>query len=248
MKTITEADLIDYLAGELPPERYRQVKSALLTDSRLEEELEILRLLREDLCQPEDVAPSPAADRRFAELLATQPEPSAVRRTLHPRAAALIGVAASLLLVFGLGWYSGRSDTTQLESQLAATRTLMLELMQDENSTTRMQAATISLEVAVADPAVIANLGRMLRTDDNTNVRLAALDALQRFADDPAARQEMLDAMAGSPPPGVQAQLMETLVHLGERRVLPYLEDLIQNDSIPRPLRDAAELGTFKLI
>ena len=252
MKTITEADLIDYLAGELSPERYRQVKDALTEDPRLREELEILQFMREDLCQPVDVTPSPEADRRFAELITAEAGPTAVRRTLprslSGRSAALIGIAASLLLVFGLGWYSGRSGTNQVEQQLAATRTLMLELMQDANSTTRMRAATVSLDVGVADPAVIANLGRMLRTDDNTNVRLAALDALQRFADAPAARQEMLDAMAGTPPPAVQVQLLETLVRLNERRVLPYLEELIQNDSIPRPLRDAAELGTFKLI
>lgn len=251
MNTITEADLIDYLAGELSPEHYRRVRDALHTDARLREELEILQLMREELCRPEDLAPSPAADRRFAELLAAEPDPVAVRRPLHPLrhwAVPLIGVAASLLLVFGLGWYSGRSGATEVERELAATRTLMLELMQDASSTTRMRAATVSLEVGVADPVVIANLGRMLRNDENTNVRLAALDALQRFAAEPAAREEMLAAMDGNPPPAVQVQLMETLVRLRERRVLPYLEELIRNDSIPRPLRDAAELGTFKLI
>ncbi len=245
MNPVTEAELIDYLAGELPPERYREVGAALQTDPELREELELLSLLRTDLCQPEDPVPSREADRRFAALL----EVPAVRRPRHLRPAVLMGMAATaLLLVFGLGWYFGRSDTTDRERQLAATRTLMLELIQDPNSTTRMQAATVSLDVPVADPEVIAHLGQMLRTDENTNVRLAALDALQRFTDAPAARQEMLSAMAGDPPAAVQAQLLETLVRLNERRVLPYLKELIQNDSIPRPLRDAAELGTFKLI
>ncbi len=105
-------------------------------------------------------------------------------RILHLRPAALLSIAASLLLlVFAMGWYFGSNDDA--EERLAATRTLMLELMQDKSSSTRMRAATVSLDVAVADPEVIAHLGKMLRTDENTNVRLAALDALGRFAADP---------------------------------------------------------------
>ncbi|THH39366.1 HEAT repeat domain-containing protein [Neolewinella litorea] len=251
MKPITEADLIDYLAGELSPERRQEFDRQLARNPALQGELEALRGMQSELSQTTDPAPSPAADARFAAMLAAETTDSGrIRRMRYPRAAALLlGVAASLLLlVYAVGWYAGRSDTAEMERQLAATRTLMLELMQAEHSTTRMRAATVSLEVPVADPEVIANLGHLLRTDPNTNVRLAALDALYRFAGTPAARDEMLAAMAGDPPPAVQVQLLETLVGLKERRVLPYLENLIRNDTVPRPLRDAAELGTFKLI
>ncbi len=211
--------------------------------------------LRRALAALPDPTPSAETDRRFAALLATHPAgvlPLAPRIRQLPdsyRSAALLSIAASLLLlVFAMGWYFGSENGNESDRQLAATRTLMLELMHDERSSARMRAATVSLDVAVADPEVIANLGLLLRTDENTNVRLAALDALRRFATSPAARQEMLDAMGGDPPPAVRVQLLETLVGLNEKRVLPYLRDIITNDSIPRQLRDAAELGTFKLI
>ncbi|WP_116106272.1 HEAT repeat domain-containing protein [Lewinella sp. IMCC34191] len=257
MNRITQSELIDYLSGELSPERYAMVKDAIEGDPDTARELAALRQLREDVARPADPQPSAAADRRFADMLAgyesdetdeVQPA-TASAKAFYLRPAALLSIAASmLLLVFGLGWYFGRSDTSHLEHQLAATRTLMLQLMDDEQPTTRMRAATVSLDVPVADPAIIANLGHMLRTDEKTNVRLAALDALHRFADSPAARDEMLAAMASDPPPAVRVQLLETLVALNEKRVLPYLEEIINNDQTPRPLRDAAELGTFKLI
>lgn len=200
-------------------------------------------LRREIAALRDDPQPSAEADRRFADMLEKHATP---RPTRHLRAAALLSIAASLLLVvFGLGWYFGQDESQQ---ELAATRTLMLELMQNESSSTRIRAATVSLDLEVADPEVIANLGRMLRQDENTNVRLAALDALSRFADEPAARREMLDAMGEAPPPVVRLQLLEILVGLEEKRVLPYLEDLIQNDTLPQRLRDAAQLGAFKLI
>ena len=220
------------------------------TDDELEREVDALDELRREMAALPDPVPSAGTDARFAALLADhekqeRPDP----KTLHRRPAApYLVLAASLLLVFALGWNYARQDTDDLERQLAATRTLMLELMQDRSSLTRMRAATVSLELKTADPAVIANLGHLLRTDASTNVRLAALDALRRFATEPLARREMLQAMGESPPPAVRVQLLETLVGLNEKRVLPYLEEMITNDTLPQRLRDAAELGTFKLI
>lgn len=212
-------------------------------DEELRREVAALDQLRQQLAALPDPHPSRGSDDRFAKMLAGHD-----RKILHLRPAALMSIAASLLLlVFAMGWYFGNSDH-ELEGELAATRSLMLELMDNQSSNARMRAATVSLDIAVADPEVIANLGKMLRTDENTNVRLAALDALGRFAATSQARQEMLDAMGGDPPPAVRVQLLETLVNLNEKRVLPYLEELKRNDSLPQRLRDAAELGTFKLI
>ena len=221
-----------------------------VTDDDLAREVAPLEQLHRQLATLPDPQPSQEADSRFAKMLAgycqETPAPPAAK-TRHLRPAALLSIAASvLLLVFGMGWYLGSDNES--EDELAATRTLMLELMQNESSSTRMRAATVSLDVPIADPTVIANLGRMLQNDENTNVRLAALDALGRFAAAPAARQELLDAMGGDPPPAVRVQLLETLVKLQEKRVVPYLQDMITNDSLPKRLRDAAELGTFKLI
>ena len=220
------------------------------TDRDLQREVAALDELRREVAALPDPVPSAAADARFAALLTDhEKQQRPAPQTLHLRTAApYLALAASLLLVFALGRNYARQDTDDLERQLAATRTLMLELMQDRSSLTRMRAATVSLEVEMADPAVIANLGHLLRTDASTNVRLAALDALRRFAAEPLARREMLQAMGESPPPAVRVQLLETLVGLHEKRVLPYLEEMISNDTLPQRLRDAAELGTFKLI
>ncbi|CAH0998745.1 hypothetical protein LEM8419_00093 [Neolewinella maritima] len=206
--------------------------------------------LRRELAALPDPLPGPETDERFATMLAAEVSrhrpPS---RSSHLRTAApYLAVAASLLLVFGLGWSYAKQDTGRVAQDLAATRTLMLELMQDRSSFTRMRAVTASLELPSADPEVIEHLGHLLRTDASTNVRLAALDALRRFAASPAARREMLRAMSAAPPPAVRVQLLETLVALQERDVLPYLQDIMTNDSLPQQLRDAAELGTFKLI
>ena len=159
-----------------------------------------------------------------------------------------LAVAAGLLLVFSLGWSFGHYfGTDELDRELAANRTLVLELMKRPNSNDRIRAVTVSLDLG-ADPEILENLGYLLRTDENANVRLAALDALLRFSNDERVRLVSLDALASDPPEVVRIQLMETLIGLDEKRVLPYLEDIIQNDTLPRPLRDAAQHGAYRLI
>jgi HEAT repeat protein len=124
----------------------------------------------------------------------------------------------------------------------------MLDLMKDDRTSSRIQATTVTLSLLVADPTVINNLAYLLQNDENPNVRLAALDALRRFADDPQVREEFLLALEGNPPEVLRFELIEILVHLEEKRVLPILEKMIDADSLPQPVRDAAQMASFKLI
>ena len=68
----------------------------------------------------------------------------------------------------------------------------------------RIRATTVTLELTRPDPVTTANLGYLLRNDENTNVRLAALDALRRFAGDPGVRNELIGALGESPPEAVR--------------------------------------------
>lgn len=264
MKTITEEELIDYLAGELPPADRARVAAALAADPALAAELAELEEVTAALATLQDAAPSAAADRRFAAMLAeaTQREEVAAppivargfRRDPRLRAAyrrrllRFAAVAAVALLVFTAGRFYQGGVNEETDRELAATRTLMLELMTDQRTSARIRATTVTLALPAADPVTTANLGYLLRTDASTNVRLAALDALRRFANDPAARDEMVRALGEAPPEAVRLELIETLVRLNEKRILPYLRDIMSTDSLPRPLRTAAEMASYKLI
>ena len=264
MNPITEADLVDYLAGELPASRRAEVTAALAGEPALRVELTELETLIEEVVMVEEPAPSAEADDRFAAMLAG--EMSALegavtrhsvaslngKRASGARVRSLVwkvaGVAAAVALIFLAGRVSVNSSVSDLDRALAANRTLMLELMKDERTSARIRATTVTLTLPETDPVTTANLGYLLRNDENANVRLAALDALRRFPRDPGVRAELLAAMDESPPDVVRFELIETLVRMGEKRILPYLEDIIDADSLPQPMRDAAEMASFKLI
>lgn len=252
MKPIQDTDLVDYLSGELSPERTLAVERAVAIDEELAAELVELREILSLIEGLPDPLPGPDTDQAINEAVELRSGGSNLtlassgfkRQSLYRYAAA----AAIVLAVFGIGWYFGGTTDRQVGQELAATRSLMLELMREDRPSSRVRAATVALDLPIADPVIIDNLGYLLRNDEDNNVRLAALDALLRFADSPMVRQQLLDAMGDDPPPVMRIQLMESLVRLGEQRVLPYLEEMIRTDTLPQQLRDAAQLGTFKLI
>lgn len=255
MKPITETDLVDYLGGELSAEEAGRVEAAVATDSALRAEFEELRELMAEITAAEEPTLSAAADARFETMLATAVKEQGeatetIVRSLPPRKryARAFAAAAAILLIFAAGWYVGGAEDRATARQLAATRTLMLDLMKDSRPSARIQATTVSFDLPTADPQTIADLGHMLRTDESANVRLAALDALRRFPNEPAVREILLSAMNESPPDVVRFELIETLVRFNEKRILPYLQDMIDADSLPRPVRDAAQMASFKLI
>lgn len=257
MMTVNEAMLIDYLAGALDDARRAEVTSALDQDPALRAELRELEALMNAIAAAPEAAPSAETDARFAEMLAANVSP---KKTIFPvgRAAKLrslawrvTAVAAAIALVFTAGRFYQNGMSAETEQQLAAHRTLiteMLELMNSDRSSNRIKATTVTFGLPETDPVTTANLGYLLREDENTNVRLAALEALRRFPHDAGVRDELLAAMRESPPPVVRFELIEVLVGMQEKRVVPYLRELIETDTLPQPVRDAAQMATFKLI
>ena len=269
MNPITEDMLVDYLAGELPADDHALVNQALAEDPALAGELDELASLMETIALAPEPAPSTTADDRFERMLdvavrdngaslitedragASPMAPAATVRRLpfyqHPMMK-LAGVAAAILLIFVAGRISVPDVSGDLNEELASTRALMLDLMENELTSERIRATTVTFELDTADPETTQRLGYMLRNDENTNVRLAALEALRRFPNDPVVREELLTAMSETPPDVVRFELIETLVRANEKRILPYLEDIIDTETLPQPVRDAAEMASFKLI
>jgi hypothetical protein len=247
---ITNVELIDFLGVELTPQRQGFIATQLKTDPALRRQLEELQLLRTDVQTAPDVTPGSRADDRFAAMLAQAMEEPQLPRKVVRRLPLyrILAVAASLLLVFSLGWHFGQGRQNTDRQELAANRALMLELMNGQKTSSRIRATTVAMNAPSADPELTENLGYLLHNDPNANVCLAAIKALKRFPNDPLVHRVLLAAMESNLQEVVRLQLLETLVQLRIKEAAPYLEELIQNDTLPQHLRDAARMGTFKLL
>ena len=150
---------------------------------------------------PPRAAP-PGLELSFRRRLARERSRQVVR---HP--ALIIGIAAALILVVGAGWLHERQlrldDAHQIEGQLATA-------LQSLSTGARLQAIDATVRDGQHGDAVEQALIAALLGDPNTNVRMAAAEALGRIARPAALRQAVGRALAAEKSPFVQMTLLNT--------------------------------------
>jgi hypothetical protein len=143
-----------------------------------------------------------------------------------PGLSGLVRQIAIVLALFCAGMYAGRlsmggrgstGDTAQLRSEVQNLReTVALSLIDRQSPASRLQAVSWGSQVEHPDRDLLSALISTLEHDTNTNVRLAALDALEKFSGEAPVRQAMVNALAQQDSPLVQIALIDALVHLRE--------------------------------
>ncbi|MEN6312173.1 MAG: HEAT repeat domain-containing protein, partial [Acidobacteriota bacterium] len=87
-----------------------------------------------------------------------------------------------------------------------------------------------------------------LNTDSSPNVRLAAVEALYLFRNQPGVRNNLTRSLAGQDSPLVQVALIELLVEIRESRAAAALKALVKNEKLNPDVSKVAEQGLKQLI
>jgi HEAT repeat protein len=97
-----------------------------------------------------------------------------------------------------------------------------------------------------ADPEVEKALLFAVSNDANVNVRLSAIDALQKFAHNPQVTKSLVDAIEPQDSPLVQIALIDLLVDAKEGSIIPELRKL-EKAEVNEAVRQRATWGLQKL-
>jgi HEAT repeat protein len=145
-----------------------------------------------------------------------------------PGLSGLVRQIAIVLALFCAGMYAGRlsagmgerapsGETARLQAEVQSLReTVALSLIERQSPASRLQAVSWSSQVEHPNGDLLSALISTLEHDPNTNVRLAALDALEKFSNEAPVRQGMVNALAHQDSPLVQIALIDALVHMRE--------------------------------
>ena len=214
-------------------------------------------------------APAPDSDRmraRFDAVLdavehAAPPAPPrwVGRREVDRGRHAVQGLAAAAVLLVGIA--IGRfvvPDTTRpadSSSEIAAMRGEMrelremvsLSLMQQQSASERLKGVTWTGQLDRPSGEVISALVDALMHDPNVNVRLATIDALERFASREDVRRAAIEAVDHQMSPLVQIALIDFLVKTNERQSAPTLRRLAQDPRVNDAVRSRAAWGLQQL-
>ncbi|MFK7775505.1 MAG: HEAT repeat domain-containing protein [Saprospiraceae bacterium] len=135
---------------------------------------------------------------------------------------------------------NGRID--ELAAQLQKTQeTMMMTLLEKESSRDRLKAVKISNKMTDVSGPVVEALLRTLNNDENVNVRLAAIEALADFSQNPKVRKGLIDAIQYQDSPMVQLTLAELMVFLQDKKSVKEFKNLMKKKDIPREVKNQLE-------
>jgi hypothetical protein len=187
-------------------------------------------------------------------------------RLFHTYALQGIAAAAMLIIGIGIGWFAAgrtggsafggnRAASNDSTAQIAAMRIEMhdlremvsLSLMQQQSATERLKGVTWTGQLDRPSGEIVSALLDALVHDPNVNVRLATIDALERFASREDVRRGTIRAVAQQPSPLVQIALIDFMVKTNERESVPALRRLAMDPQANDAVRARAAWGVQQL-
>jgi hypothetical protein len=151
----------------------------------------------------------------------------------------LIGVG---VLVSWLFFIPQNNAIKNLSQEVNEARQLaMLGMLENNTAVERMKAVSYTQELKNIDDKIITALFTTLNNDENENVRLATLDALVRFADNPQVREELVASLLRQDSELMQVALANVMLQLQEKRSVHSLKKLLENKNINTLVKEKLE-------
>lgn len=163
------------------------------------------------------------------------------------------GMAVALLVT---GLFVGRQlqpetanpDLTQLRNEVQELRQMVTTaLLQNQSSTERLRGVSYSYQIERPDDETLTALLNALNYDPNINVRLAAIDALSYFYDEPEVRRGVIESLSRQTSPLVQIALIDLLVRMQEKNSIETLQHLKQNETFNPMVRKQAGMAIERI-
>jgi anti-sigma-K factor RskA len=257
-QTEMESLLIEYIDGTLTEDQTKEVEKLLVENAdarKLEAEL---RQVLQALDHTQEVVPSSRLTARFAEALATEIHETkraagGQQVLMHP---VVLRIAASLVVIIGMGlmgyWftksYQQQQELEALRKEMEQTKQLMFSMLDvQQPASQRMTAANVAFGLKEMDDDIVQVLSETMINDPNSNVRLAALEALGKFHQQPHVRKTLVQSLAHQSDPIVQIALIRLLVEIKETDVLKELHKITSDELVLPAVKTEAHAGILRL-
>ncbi len=252
--------IADYLAGTLGPAEADELNAHFAQCAACKQEAAALSETWEMLGLLEQEQPSAALRPRFYQSLEAYRQglesvaPAPARRRFFDWGWQGWAWSAALL-VFGLGagqWLGGRDrsqrDLARLQDEVHNMRQLVtLSLLQQQSASERLRGVDYSFRADQSDTQVLSALLHAVNYDPNVNVRLAAVDALRKFAASPAVRGSLDQSLVKQDSPMVQLALIDLIVDMRDKAAAPTLASLESASSTDKNVKEKAQWGLSQL-
>jgi hypothetical protein len=252
----------DFLSGQLTPKTAGEFDEHLGQCPECRDELEHMKAVWEKLGDLPELEPGPGLRGRFYAMLeeekrrvAQHDDVPLLRRfedwvgSWWPRRPIAQMLGAVVVLAVGLAVGArlepapaGDGEVAHLRNEVEELQQMVsLSLLDQESTTDRLRGVNWSTKVEDPSRELLANLIRTLETDPNVNVRLAAVDALAVFRNEPGVTDALTSALSRESSPSVQVALVDLMKSIQDRKALDALKNFIEMRDLDPEVKEHAQ-------
>lgn len=256
-----EGMLIDYIDNRLNAIDRTLIEQELLSNPNARKLYDELKEVITVMEQSSPLAPPSGLRKNFEKDLAAEMNASRGRMIFFdPRLYRIAAAVALMILSGAIGFWISRHNAqeerlAQIEKEVAATRKQFAETKQamfgmlgnEYSASQRIKGVSVAMELSTADDEIVEVLFETLHNDPNTNVRLAALEALSGFQEEPAVRKRLVTSLSKQTDPMVQIRLIQLMVVMKEKTVVDDLKKMVDDAGTTKAVKDEAYSGILKL-
>ena len=251
-----ETLLIDYIDGKLSDTERTEVERELTNNADSFKMYEQLKEVIHVMQASSKIEPSAKLRKGFEQLLEQEQAQLKKGKVIFFQPALYRVAAAVALVVIGGGigfWISNQNrqaeELAAMRREMEATKqALMLMLDNQQSASQRVMGATVAYnQIEKADDEIVNALVNAMNEDPNTNVRMAALEALAKFHTQPHVRKALIAALSTQKDPMVQIALIRLMVEMKEKGITKELERISTDEETLEAVKDEAHAGILRL-
>jgi hypothetical protein len=251
----------DFIHGGLTEQEENMVKTHLDTCQECKNDFLLYRRTLDDLAEIPYDTPGGLNEKQFLEFLEKEKirinKQAKVLWTPVLKKVISLGIAASIAM-FVIGFIGGREITRNhteneqiiaLRKEIQETKNLMiLNMLKQSSASKRIMAVNFTEELEIIQPEVTEALLLALDNDKSENVRLAALDALTRYAWDSGIRSRLVKSLEKQKDPVIKVNMINLMINLNEKSSVPILKKIIEDNEAYESVREQARKGLSVLL
>ena len=255
-----EEHLIDYIEGSLSKKEMADLSKHIATCEPCKLLHENTKSLLKSLAETPKAEPSSNLRPAFYNMLEEEKQlqakviPLNAHNSLSWKTAFQIA-ASILLLVSGyfMGSFTeGQNTKKEITSLLMETKTMKqnmtLAMMDNRSPSKRIMAVSYTEEMTSPDDKILKALIDRLQFDANSNVRLAATEALAKYTASELVKTALIKTLSTEKDPSIQIEIIQILANIKEKRALDPMKKLLEHPDTPDYVKDQATVGISRLI
>lgn len=260
----------DFLAGNLDQVKQKQIQQHLNECPVCKAEVESLTVIWKKMETIPEEKPDQALKIRFENMLEVYKQ--SMKEAKQPfnfknyflsvfeawrlRQPAFQFTGSTILLLIGLtiGYFlnpviSNENNVMQLREEITNMQQVVsLTLLKQESAGDRLQGVIYGSKIAGKSSNILTELVNTLNNDPNVNVRLAAVNALYLYRNNPKIKQGLINSLSVQESPLVQIALVDLLSEIKEEKALRALKELITKNHLNPDVKKRAESSVSQLL